>query len=337
MAAAGSSTQPIELGDSPVAPDPPAPPSKRVCRESTKAASERSLTMSEMARRIPEGGDRDRARLMLQRITAANTPGGYLKGLTHGTPDAVVGKCRYMLTVGIDVDSSSGEKHTLAKKCCPAAGLSIVTNQQGFQHTVDGWAMLGAEYGIDRQLPRLVNALPTTNVLTNRLATVTGLPPQYKAFCASLFDFCKNTVPVGQAGMWVGFGFPTQMLLDLGKFDPNGCIDPRKARPDGTSAISEYKKVNLPYGAARASHPTSAAYKASDEHKDGSAIYEIQLRKGVASTVVGSLHAVAFDYPEHIGAPTRESSICRAYAYSRLLRGAPTVKKVLHIIYGHCV
>ena len=47
--------------------------------------------------------------------------------------------------------------------------------------------------------------------------------------------------------------------------------------------------------------------------------------------------AVAFDYPEHIGAPTRESSICRAYAYSRLLRGAPTVKKVLHIVYEHCV
>ena len=27
----------------------------------------------------------------------------------------------------------------------------------------------------------------------------------------------------------------------------------------------------------------------------------------------------------------------RAYAYSRLLRGAPTVKKVLHIVYEHCV
>ena len=68
MAAAGSSSQPIELGDSP---DPPAPPSKRARRESTKASSERSLTMSEMARRIPEGDDRDRAKFMLQRITAA--------------------------------------------------------------------------------------------------------------------------------------------------------------------------------------------------------------------------------------------------------------------------
>ena len=334
MAAAGSSSQPIELGDSP---DPPAPPAKRACRESTKASSEKSLTMSEMARRIPEGSDRDRTRFMLQRITAATTSGGYLKGLAHSTPEAVVGKCRYMLTVGIDADSSSGEKHALAKQCCPAAKLSIVTNQQGFQHTVDGWTEFGAEYGIDRHLPRLVNALPTANVLTDRGAVTGALPPQYKAFCASLFDFFKETVPVFQAGMWVGFGFPTQMLLDLGKGDPSGCIDPRKARPDGSSSIAEYKKANLPHGAPRAGKLTNAAYKASDEHKDGSAIYEIELRKGVASTVVGWLHAVAFDYPEHIGAPTRESSICRAYAYSRLLRGAPTVKKVLHIVYEHCI
>ena len=335
MAAAGSSSsQPIAVGDSP---DPPVQPSKRACRESTKLSSERSLTMSEMARRIPEGDDRDRAKIMLQRITAANTPGGYLRGLAVGTPEAVVGKCQYMLTVGIDVETCSGEKHALARQCCPAARLSIVTNQQCFQHTVNGWTQFGAEFGIDRYLSHVVKALPTANVLTDRYAGVAGLPPQYKAFCLSLFDFCERKVPVGQAGMWVGFGFPTQMLLDLGKFDPSGCIDPRNARPDGSSSIAEYKNVNLPYGAPRAGKTTNAAYKASDEHKDGSAIYEIQLRKGVASTVVGRLHAVAFDYPEHIGAPTRESSICRAYAYGRLLRGAPTVKKVLHIIYEHCV
>ena len=334
MAAAGSSSQPIELGDSP---DPPVPPPKRSRRESTKASTERSLTMSEMARRIPEGEDRDRAKFVLQRTTAATTLGGYLRGLAHSTPEAVVEKCRNMLTVGIDMKTCSGEKHALAKQHCRAAKLSIVTNQQGFQHTVDGWAQFGAEFGIDRYLPHVVNALPTANVLTDRGAGVAALPPQYKTFCASLFDFCKEKVPVGQAGMWVGFGFPTQMLLDLGKFDPNGCIDPRKARRDGSSSIAEYEKVNLPYGAPRASKTTNAAYKASHEHKDGSAIYEIELRKGVASTVVGRLHAVAFDYPEHIGAPTRESSICRAYAYSRLLRGAPTVKNVLHIVYEHCV
>ena len=50
-----------------------------------------------------------------------------------------MGKCRYMLTVGIDVETCSGEKHALARRICPAAKLSIVTNQQGFQHTVDGW------------------------------------------------------------------------------------------------------------------------------------------------------------------------------------------------------
>ena len=69
-----------------------------------------------------------------------------------------MGKCRYMLTVGIDVETCSGEKHALERRICPAAKLSIVTNQQGFQHTVDGWTEFGAEFGIGHYLPHVVNA-----------------------------------------------------------------------------------------------------------------------------------------------------------------------------------
>ena len=56
----------------------------------------------------------------------------------------------------------------------PAAARlsSIVTNQQGFQHTVDGWTEFGAEYGIDRHLPRLVNAQFTELITCKKTFTL---------------------------------------------------------------------------------------------------------------------------------------------------------------------
>ena len=39
----------------------------------------------------------------------------------------------------------------------------------------------------------------------------------------------------------------------------------------------------------------------------------------------------------HIGAPTTETNISRAFAYSRLLRGAPTEATPLYILYEHCI
>ena len=71
-------------------------------------------------------------------------------------------------------------------------------------------------------------------------------------------------------------------------------------------------------------------------HKDGSAVYLLELRRGVNSTIVGRLYVTAFDYPEHIGAPTSETNISRAFAYSRLLRGAPTEATPLYIHSGTC-
>ena len=99
-----------------------------------------------------------------------------------------------------------------------------------------------------------------------------------------------------------------------------------------------YEESNPPYGESRAKKKTNAAYEASPEHKDGSAIYEVELRRGIKKTLVGRLLAVAFRYPRAEHAPSRESTVNRAYAYSCLLRRAPTVKnKVLHIVYEHCV
>ena len=86
------------------------------------------------------------------------------------------------------------------------------------------------------------------------------------------------------------------MLLDLGKGNlaatGDGCINPRLARPEGTSSKSKYEESHLPYGAPREGKKSNAAYKASDVHKDGSAIYELELRRGVKSTVVGRLYVV---------------------------------------------
>ena len=148
-------------------------------------------------------------------------------------------------------------------------------------------------------------------------------------------------MPYGQTASVIGFGYPFQMLLDLGKGNlaatGDGCIDPRRARPEGTSSWRKYQESHLPYGAKREGKESNAAYKASDEHKDGSAVYELELRRGVNSTVVGRLNVTAFDYPEHIGAPTTSTNISRAFAYSRLLRDAPTEATPLYILYEHCV
>ena len=246
-----------------------------------------------------------------------------------------------MLHVGIDRTTCSGKMHSTAQTTCPSAKLSIITNEQSFQHTIDAWKELSPEFAVERYLPHLVRVLPFANVLTNPGAGISDpsmgvegyLPAQYQLFCAKLFAFVQEEVPSGAPVSLVGFGYPTQMLLDLGKFDPAGRIDPRKARPEGTPAVAGYEASNLPYGEPRAKKTTNAAY----EHKDGSAIYEVELRRGIKKTVVGRLLAVAFRYPRAEHAPSRGSTVNRAYAYSCLLRRAPTVKKVLHIVYEDCI
>ena len=107
----------------------------------------------------------------------------------------------------------------------------------------------------------------------------------------------------------------------------------RRARPKGTSSWRKYEEAHLPYGAKREGKESNAAYKASAEHKDGSAVYELEpyVAASSKSTVVGRLYVTAFDYPEHIGAPTTQTNISRAFAYSRLLSGAPTEATPLHI------
>ena len=341
MAAAGSS-EPIviEISDSP---DPPPPTSKRSRSDRSGASS--SVSLSDLVRGIPPCPDRDHLKTLAKKVATANTPGAYLQGLSEGTPPQIIDRCRYMLHIGIDTATCSGKMHGSAQTHCPGAKLSIITNEQSFQHTIDAWKELSPEFSVDRYLPHLVNALPFGNVLTNTDAGISDpskgvegyLPAQYQQFCAGLFAFVDK-VPHGEPVSLVGFGYPMQMLLDLGKFDPAGCIDPRKARPEGTSAIAGYKASKLPYGEPRAKKATNAAYEASPEHKDGSAIYEVELRRGIKQTVVGRLLAVAFRYPRAEHGPSRESTVNRAYAYSCLLRRVPTVKnKVLHIVYEHCV
>ena len=58
-----------------------------------------------------------------------------MEGLFKKSPEWIVKQCEFMLHVGIDPGSSSGIKHARAQKLCPSADLSIVTNEQGYEHT----------------------------------------------------------------------------------------------------------------------------------------------------------------------------------------------------------
>ena len=69
------------------------------------------------------------------------------RGDDHPTePEWIVKQCEFMLHVGIDLGSSSGQKHARAQKLCPSADLSIVTNEQGYEHTEQAWGEFGADF-----------------------------------------------------------------------------------------------------------------------------------------------------------------------------------------------
>ena len=207
---------------------------------------------------------------------------------------------------------------------------------QGGRQSVEALKLMNIDFGISPAPQsfgrRMLRAFPTGNVLSQDTDAVGAFPGMYKQHLRALFAFAEKREQTVVCGV-AYYGEPGQMILELGLKSRDGKIDPKLFRPRGNSSKELLDDALLPHGPPVAAKESNAQYEASPQLRAGAAVFVVELRR--AGIWRRRIVAAAMSHPRHLP-NTNETFACRAHAWSYLMRGKATEKKVLYINFEEC-